>query len=183
MVMLTLGTGVGGGLILDGKLYEGNGSAGAELGHFIIIKGGEQCTCGRRGCYEAYASATALIRDTKRAIEKHPDSLMGEAERVDGRTAFLYRYRDKYAAAVVDDYIDYLAAGITDIANVFRPEKVVIGGGISGEGEKLMAEIQQRVDKEIYAGKMGPAVIIETASLGNRAGTLGAAALVFENEV
>jgi glucokinase-like ROK family protein len=179
VVMLTLGTGVGGGLILDGKLYEGNGSAGAELGHFVMIKDGEQCTCGRRGCYEAYASATALIRDTKRAIKNHPESLMSEAEQVDGRTAFIYRYKDKYAAKVVDDYIGYLATGITNIANVFRPEKVIIGGGISGEGEKLMAEIQQRVDAEIYAGTMGPAVKIETAALGNRAGTLGAAALVF----
>ncbi len=183
VVMLTLGTGVGGGLILNGKLYEGNGSAGAELGHFVMIKDGEQCTCGRRGCYEAYASATALIRDTKRAIEKHPDSLMREEEKVDGRTAFLYRDKDKYAAEVVLNYIGYLSTGITNIANVFRPEKVIIGGGISGEGDKLMAEIQKRVDAEIYAGTMGPAVRIETAALGNRAGTLGAAALVFGNEV
>ena len=179
VVMLTLGTGVGGGLILDRKLYEGNGSAGAELGHFIIRKGGEPCTCGRRGCFEAYASATALVRNTKRAIEAHPDSKMAEATEVDGRTAFIYREVDKYAAQVIDEYFDDLAAGITDIANVFRPEKILIGGGISGEGEKLEHELQARLDKEIYAGDMGPKVKIQVAALGNRAGLLGAAALAF----
>ncbi len=182
-VMLTLGTGVGGGLVLDGKLYEGNASAGAELGHMAIIKGGVTCTCGRRGCLEAYASATALIRDTKRALQQHPDSKMSEAGEINGATAFRYKDVDGYAKAVVDAYIGYLAAGIVDIANVFRPEKVILGGGISAEKEGLTAPLQKLVDEDIFGGDMGPAVKITTAKLGNRAGILGAAALVFERSL
>lgn len=181
-VMLTLGTGVGGGLVLDGKLYEGNASAGAELGHTLIVKDGLSCTCGRRGCLEAYASATALIRDTKRALQKHPDSKMSEAGEIDGTTAFRYKDTDPYAKEVVDAYIGYLASGITDIANLLRPEKVIIGGGISGEGEGLTAPLQEMVDKEIYGGATGPKVEIKTAKLGNKAGILGAAALAFASK-
>ena len=179
-VMLTLGTGVGGGLVLDGKLYEGNASAGAELGHMAIVKGGVTCTCGRRGCLEAYASATALIRDTKRMIQQHPESKMSEAKEINGTTAFRYRDTDEYAKAVVDAYIGYLACGIVDIANVFRPEKVILGGGISAEKEGLTAPLQKIVNEEMFGGDMGPAVLIKTAKLGNKAGILGAAGLVFD---
>ena len=182
-VMLTLGTGVGGGLVLDGRIYAGNASAGAELGHMSIIKDGELCTCGRRGCLEAYASATALIRDTKRMIKDHPDSKMSAETEINGRTAFAYRYTDGYAAKLIDDYIGYLAAGITDIANVFRPEKVIIGGGMSAEGQSLIEPLQKLLDRDIFAGDEGPYVKIEQAALGNRAGILGAAALVLKEEV
>lgn len=182
-VMLTLGTGVGGGLVLDGKLYEGNASAGAELGHTVIVKDGISCSCGRRGCFEAYASATALIRDTKRILQKHPESKMSEAKEIDGTTAFRYKDVDAYAKSVVDSYIGYLACGITDIANLFRPEKVILGGGICGEKEGLTGPLQELVDKEIYGGSMGPAVQIKTAKLGNKAGLLGAAALAFERKL
>ena len=108
MVMITLGTGVGSGIVIDGKLFEGNKGAGAELGHMVIREGGEQCSCGRRGCFEAYASATALIRDTRRAMEAHKDSKMwevGSLDAVDGKTAFTYLDTDPYAKEVVDGYI------------------------------------------------------------------------------
>ena len=180
-VMLTLGTGVGGGIVLDGKLYEGNASAGAELGHVVIVKDGLSCSCGRRGCLEAYASASALVRDTKRAVAQHPDSKMSEVKEIDGTTAFRYRDTDPYAKDVLDKYFSYLACGIIDFANVFRPEKVILGGGICAEGEGLTAPLQAIVDSEIYGGNMGPAVKITTAKLGNKAGILGAAALVFGN--
>ena len=179
-VLLTLGTGVGGGIVIDGKLYEGNRSAGAELGHSVIAMGGELCTCGRRGCLEAYASATALIRDTKRAMEADKDSKMwqvGGLDKVDGSTAFRYLDTDDSAKKVVDDYLNALACGITNIANELRPEAVILGGGICAEGERLTKPLQKLLDSEVFGGNDGPAVKILTATLGNRAGILGAAAL------
>ncbi len=182
-VMLTLGTGVGGGIVLGGKLYEGNRSAGAELGHSVICHGGEQCTCGRRGCLEAYASATAIIRDTVRAMEAHPDSKMwevGALYKVDGKTAFDYYGSDEYARAVVDRYIENLGVGITNIANVFRPEAVILGGGVCAQGEALTVPLKKFVNREIYAGNRGPEVEIVIAKLENSAGILGAAALLMD---
>ena len=180
-IMVTLGTGVGSGLVLDGRLYEGNQGAGAELGHSIIIKDGELCTCGRRGCLEAYASATALIRDTKRAMEKHPDSLMWKTaktlDEVDGATAFKNKENDPAAREVVDNYIGYLAAGLTNFANIFRPEAILLGGGVSAEGDGLIIPLAEAVSREIFAGDRGPQVAIKIAELGNKAGLLGAAAL------
>lgn len=179
-VMLTLGTGVGGGIVIDGKLYEGNRSAGAELGHAVIIAGGEQCTCGRRGCLEAYASATALIRDTKRAMEAHPESKMweiGSLDAVNGKTPFDYRDTDAVAREVVDTYIERLGAGIANLANELRPEIMILGGGVCSEGAALTDPLQAILDREIFAGTRGPAVKIVTATLENDAGLLGAAAL------
>jgi glucokinase-like ROK family protein len=179
-VMITLGTGVGGGIIIDGKLFEGNRSAGAELGHSVIVVGGEQCTCGRKGCLEAYASATALIRDTKRAMLANKNSKMweiGDIEKVTGKTAFDYKDCDQAAKTVVDSYIEKLGVGITNIANEFRPEAVILGGGVCAEGEKLIKPLQEFVNKEIFAGNKGPQVKILTATLGNSAGLLGAIAL------
>lgn len=179
-VMLTLGTGVGGGIVIDGKLIEGNRSAGAELGHAVICMGGELCTCGRRGCLEAYASATALIRDTKRAMQANPTSKMweiGSLDAVDGATAFRYSDCDPIAASVVDAYVRALACGITNYANELRPEAVILGGGVCAEGERLTKPLQALVDEEIFAGEDGPRVPVLTAELGNRAGILGAAAL------
>ena len=181
-VMITLGTGVGGGIIIDGKLFEGNRSAGAELGHSVIVAGGEQCTCGRKGCLEAYASATALIRDTKRAMIADKNSKMweiGDFENVTGKTAFDYKDCDKSAKNVVDKYIEKLGVGITNIANEFRPEAVILGGGVCAQGDNLIEPLQAFLDKEIFAGKKGPQVKILTATLGNSAGLLGAAALWF----
>ncbi|MBQ8407004.1 MAG: ROK family protein [Clostridia bacterium] len=185
VILLTLGTGVGGGIVADGKLIEGNKGAGAELGHAVIIAGGEQCTCGRKGCLEAYASATALIRDTKREMLQNPQSKMwevGSLDKVDGETAFKYQAEDKSAKKVVDTYIERLAFGVTNFANIFRPEVVLLGGGVSAEGDNLVKPVQAIVDREIFAGDKGPGVKVDTAKLKNSAGILGAAALILSSE-
>ncbi|MBQ9714151.1 MAG: ROK family protein [Clostridia bacterium] len=182
-ILLTLGTGVGGGIVVDGVLIEGNKSAGAELGHSVIVADGEQCTCGRKGCLEAYASATALIRETKRAMEAHKDSKMweiGSTEKVTGKTAFDYKDEDVYAKEVVDGYIKNLACGITNFANIFRPEAIILGGGVCAEGERLVKPLQALLDEELFAGKLGPQVPIVIAALGNSAGLLGGAALLMK---
>lgn len=182
-VMLTLGTGVGGGVVAEGMLIEGNKSAGAELGHSAIVAGGKQCTCGRKGCLEAYASATALIRDTKEAMTTHKDSKMweiGSIDKVTGKTAFDYKDTDPYAKKVVEDYIYHLACGITNFANIFRPETVLLGGGVCAQGDELVKPLQALLDQDIFAGELGPQVAIRIAELGNSAGLLGAAALLMK---
>jgi len=179
VIFVTLGTGVGGGIVIDGKLFEGNKSAGAEIGHAVIRMGGEKCTCGRKGCFEAYASATALIRQTKRAMEKHPESALWgicDFDKVDGKTAFDgMRADDKTAAQVVKAYIGYLAEGIANLCNEFRPEAILLGGGVCAEGDTLLEPLKKLVGKMIY-GKEGYAPVeLLTASLGNDAGMFGAA--------
>jgi len=151
------------------------------MGHSVIVAGGEQCTCGRKGCLEAYASATALIRDTKRAMQNNPNSLMweiGSLDKVDGKTAFDYADKDADAKAVVDNYIEKLGVGLTNIANEFRPEVIMLGGGVCAQGDNLIVPLQAFVDKEIYAGSKGPQVKLLIATLGNDAGLLGACALL-----
>ena len=180
-IMITLGTGVGGGIVIDGKLVEGNMGAGAELGHIVIVKGGEQCSCGRKGCFEAYSSATALIRDTKRAMEMHPDSKMWECGSLDmvcGKTVFDFAPIDPYAKEVVDSYIEHLACGLINYANIFRSEVILLGGGVCAQGDNLIKPLQAIMDREIYAGDKGPRVPILIAELENSAGLLGAAALL-----
>jgi len=182
-VLITLGTGVGGGIVIGGKLFEGNHGAGAELGHSVICAFGEPCTCGRAGCLEAYASATALIRDTKRAMESNKASKMweiGSLDFVTGKTAFDYKDTDESAKTVVENYIKMLGVGLTNIANEFRPEAIMLGGGVCAQGDNLVKPLQAFLDKEIYAGDKGPRVKILTATLGNNAGILGAAALLMK---
>ena len=181
VIMLTLGTGVGGGIVANGQLIEGNLSVGAELGHAVIARDGEQCSCGRRGCLEAYASATALIRDTKRAMQAHPDSKMweiGSLDAVCGKTAFDYKDTDAYAKEVVDNYIGALATGIANFGNIFRPEVVLLGGGVCAQGDVLIKPLQELVNKEVFAQDLGPEVKVLIATLENTAGTLGAASLL-----
>ena len=180
MVMFTLGTGVGGGIIIDGHLLRGAYGTGAEIGHMIIRQNGEKCTCGRRGCLEAYASATALIRQTKKAMKENPDSDLwrvagGKISNVNGRTAFLAK--DKVAKDVVKTYLLYLADGILDIANSLQPEVISIGGGISNQGDKLIKPLKKHLEKYAFArfGKKLPEIKI--ASLNNDAGIIGAALL------
>lgn len=180
IVFITLGTGVGGGVIIDGKLFQGYRSAGAELGHAVIKMGGEPCTCGRRGCFEAYASATALIRQTKAAMKKHPESKLwelteGDIERVEGKTAFDgFALGDPTAKRVVSRYIKYLAEGLTNICNEFRPEAIVLGGGVCGAGDVLLKPLKRKVNRLIYGGTKYAPVKIVVASLGNDAGLVGA---------
>ncbi len=180
-IMLTLGTGVGGGIVVGGKLVEGNQGAGAELGHTVLKAGGEPCSCGRRGCLETYASATALIRETKRAMLAHKDSKLweiGSLDKVTGKTAFDYAETDEYAKKVVDEYVEMLACGITNFANIFRPQAIILGGGVCAQGDSLIKPLQALVDRDIFAGNRGPQVPVLVASLGNSAGLLGAAALL-----
>ena len=178
-VAVTLGTGVGGGIIMNGKIFSAFNGAGAELGHTVIVCDGEQCTCGRKGCFEAYASATALIRQTKAEMEKSPDSIMHELgrERVSGRTAFdAAKKGDAAGQRVVDNYIRYVAEGITNIVNIFQPEELVIGGGICNEGDYLLLPIIDYVMKNQYVKKL-KTTKISIAELGNDAGIIGAAML------
>ncbi len=180
-VAITLGTGVGGGIIIDRKIFSGSNYAGGELGHTVIEMDGEPCTCGRRGCFEAYASATALIRQTKKAMKEDLNSLMwkicgGNIDNANGLTAFdAWRRGDASATKVVNTYFKYISVGITNIINIFQPELVCVGGGISGEKENLTRPVNQLVKKEVYGGTDKDFVV--TAELGNDAGIIGAAYL------
>lgn len=184
-VAVTLGTGVGSGIIIDGKIFSGFNDAGAELGHTVIQYEGELCTCGMKGCWEAYASATALIRQSRQAMKQDPESKMwqlcaGDLERVNGRTAFdAMRAGDETGRQVVDQYISYLACGIINIINIFQPEFVCIGGGICNEGETLLKPLREKVYANIYNRNMPEDQLtkIIRAQLGNDAGIIGAAML------
>lgn len=181
-IMITLGTGVGGGIVIDGKLFEGNKGAGTEVGHMVIEKGGLKCTCGRRGCFEVYCSARALTAKTKFEMEEDTGSDMWKTytnDTADGKTAFEYMDSDKTAKRIADWYINHLACGITNLANIFRPNIVMLGGGVAAQGSRLTAPLQKLVDKELFGGTDFAPVKIECASLGNRAGAYGAAALLF----
>lgn len=178
-VAITLGTGVGGGVIINKNIYRGFNGAGGELGHITIVHNGEHCTCGNDGCWEAYASVTALIRQTKKAIEENPDSLLArEAEKegkVSGRTSFnAAKEGDAVAKKVVEQYIEYVADGITSIINIFQPNILVIGGGISKEGDRLLVPIKEYVKKHSYC-KAVAQTEIKIATLMNDAGIIGAA--------
>lgn len=181
-VCITLGTGVGGGVILDGKVFSGFNFSGAELGHTVIVANGEPCTCGRNGCWEAYASATALINQTRRAMEAHPESKMWQIadtlDKVNGLTAFdAMRAGDAVAKDVVDTYIYYVGCGLTNMINIFQPEVLCIGGGICKEGETLLAPLRGIIEKERYSKYCEKQTRLCVAELGNDAGVVGAAAL------
>lgn len=188
-VMVTLGTGVGGGVIINGKLFTGSNGAGAELGHMVIVKDGVPCSCGRKGCWEAYSSATALIRMTNEKIAQYQaegkETVMTELAkakgRVTGRTPFDgKRAGDAAACEVLDQYIAYLACGIINLINIFQPEILSIGGGISGEGQGLIDALMPYIKSEAYgadAADSSKATKICIAKLGNDAGIIGAAVL------
>lgn len=169
VVMLTLGTGVGGGIILDGNIYQGKGIGGSELGHMVIVENGETCTCGRRGCLEAYASATALVRAAKRATGKEmtPEAIFTGAENGDAAL------KD-----VVDTYIRRLGIGIVNIVNIFRPQLVLLGGGLSAQGKTLIDPLRRIMREGCFGGDKGELPEIGIAALGNEAGMIGAASLL-----
>ena len=181
-IVITLGTGVGGGIIIDGKIYSGFNHFGGELGHAVIVKGGRQCTCGRKGCLEAYSSATALIKMTQEAMEANKDSKLWEVaktlEEVNGKTAFdAMRLGDPVGAEVVNQYIQYLGCGLANFVNIFQPEILLIGGGISKEGETLLAPLREILKEETYGISGVKSTTLKTCALGNDAGTIGAAFL------
>ena len=184
-VMITLGTGLGGGIIIDKKVYAGFNFAGAELGHMVIEYNGRQCTCGRKGCWEAYSSATGLINMTKDKLRetKEKDTIMHELVKenngeVSGRTAFnAAKQGDKAGLEIVDEYINYLVCGISNIINIFQPEVLCIGGGVCNEGEYLTKPLIEKVNKEQYTRDNAKKTQIKIAALGNDAGIIGAAVL------
>ena len=181
-VCITLGTGVGGGIIINGKIYAGSNFGGAEIGHTVINMDGPQCTCGRRGCFEVYSSATGLIRMTKEKMEQVPDSKMhaitAERGKVSARTAFdAMRQGDAAAKEVVDFYIRALAAGITNTINIFQPDVLCIGGGVCNEGDPLLLPMKELVAKENFTRNSAKNAKIVIAELGNDAGLIGAAFL------
>ena len=183
-VTITLGTGVGAGIVHNGKIYHGaNGMAG-EVGHMVIQRGGLPCPCGRHGCWEQYASATALKRMTAAALAAHPHSILAQvvAEnegRVSGQSAFIAARRgDPVGQQVCDEYVDYLACGVVNVVNIFQPDTMAIGGGVSNEAEEqLLLPVQQRVARESIPCGRDRRTRIVKAELGNRAGIIGAALL------
>lgn len=182
-VAITLGTGIGSGIIIDGNIYTGNNYAAGEMGHMVIVYDGRQCNCGRKGCWERYASATGLIITTKEYMEKDKDSVMwelcdGDINKASGRTAFdAMRKGDASGKAVVDEFINYLGCGLVNVINTFQPDILCIGGGICNEGETLLAPVRAYIDKEQYAMNAKLKTKVCRAELGNDAGIIGAALL------
>lgn len=183
-VLITLGTGVGGGVIIDGRVFEGAHAGGAELGHTSLIFGGEACTCGRKGCVEAYVSATALIRDAKRAAEKHPGSKMkalcGEnLSNMNGKIPFDAAWEgDAAAKEVVENYITYLGEAIVNFVNIFRPDVILLSGGVCNQGEKLTKPLSLYIKDKCFAKESAFIPEVKCAILGNSAGIIGAANLI-----
>lgn len=181
MIMETLGTGIGGALIVDGKMIDGFQYGAGEIGHMVIQRNGRKCTCGRRGCFEAYASASALSEDGKKAAEEKPDSLLaakcgGKPEMVDGKMIFEAAGEgDETAERVLADFIGYLAEGTANLINIFQPEIFCIGGGLSGAGETLLIPLREAVEPLIYSRESEKSTRIVCACLGNDAGIIGAA--------
>lgn len=184
-ILITLGTGIGGGIIIGGKLFEGYRSAGTEVGHMVIRQDGELCTCGRKGCFERYASAGALIRLTQAEMANDRSSAMWKyapaVEKADGRTVFLaLKEGDAAAKKVLDTYIAALGEGVANLVNVFRPQAVIFGGGISAEGETLLAPLRAYVYPRLYVSEKIVPLELRCAQLGNDAGLYGAAAFAFD---
>ena len=185
-VMITLGTGLGGGIVLDGKVYSGFNFAGAELGHIVIEKDGKQCSCGRRGCWETYSSATGLTNMTKEAVLEArkagrktiiEDLINGNVDNCNARVAFTaMKQGDEVGKEIVDKYISYLACGISNVINIFQPNVLSIGGGVCGEKDNLLIPLKAAVFKETYT-RGDKQTEIKIAELGNDAGILGAAVL------
>ena len=182
-VAVTLGTGVGSGIIIDGKIYRGSNFCGGEMGHMVINVDGIPCNCGRKGCWEKYASATALVSQAVEAMQGDKASLLwqtcdGDLNKVDGKSIFdALDLGDATAKAVVDRYLYYVAIGIANVVNALQPETVCVGGGISGQGEKILQPIRDIVKAERYSVYADKQANIVPALLGNDAGIIGAALL------
>ena len=181
--MLTLGTGVGGGIVINKKIYCGFDNMGGELGHTKLVFDGVSCTCGQKGCLESYCSSTALIRLAKEAVNDVPDSLImtkcgNDKNKIDGEVIFQSaKEGDALANTLVDQYVRYLAAGISTFITIFRPETIILGGGIANAGEQLLKPLNEHIYTSTFAAEeIGvPKVIL--AKLGNDAGIIGAALL------
>lgn len=184
IIMLTLGTGVGGGIIINNELYDGYKGTGAQLGHALLELNGRECGCGRRGCLEAYASATALKKDTQKLIDENPDSILAKIAtkmgKVNAKVAFdADRANCPLGHKLVTDYVMYLSEGILDYANIFRPDVFVLSGGVANEGEYLLSRIRKYLKDHDYGYKDAPIIKVEQARLGYDSGKVGAASLFF----
>jgi len=180
-VTITLGTGIGGGIIIDGSIYSGSFFGAGEVGHHIIQVNGELCGCDQKGCWEAYASASALIRDTIEGAKNNSNSIINKlvADNLDAitaKTAFdAALMKDETAIGIIENYLDYLCVGLSNIVNIIQPEIIVLGGGISGQGDGLIAAIEDRVKTQVLGGSMKTRFAV--AQLGNDAGIIGASML------
>ena len=179
-VTITLGTGVGAGVIANGRIYSGFNQAGSEFGHTVLVSGGIQCGCGRKGCFEQYASASALARMTLEAAEANPDSILKDVIAEQGgsnaEVAFIAMRRgDKVAAEVIETYTDYLSDGLANAINSFMPEVLVVGGGVCNEGDPLLIPMREKTMSKPYFGPGVKQTEIKLAQMGNDAGIVGAA--------
>ena len=181
VVLVTLGTGVGTGIVVNGKMITGKGGAGAEGGHMVIRMNGEPCSCGNRGCFEAYASASALLKQTDRMVARHPDSLLARLWAEKGRVGFVpfdaAKAGDRAGITVIRNYVNYVALGLAGLVNIFRPDVVLIGGGISNQGDYFIKRVSRRLNRIVYGAGINPRVKVKAAELKNDAGLLGAVAL------
>lgn len=179
VLMVTLGTGVGGGIIIGGKIYSGWQSLGGEIGHMCIQMDGESCSCGQKGCWEAYAASSALVRQAEKAAALHPESALAKAGELDGRKIFAaVDVGDGTARAVVERYCGYVGVGLVNLVNALYPETIIIGGGISAVGETILGPIREYIAGHFFASRRELMPTLRVAELGNDAGIIGAAALI-----
>jgi glucokinase len=179
VIYVTLGTGVGAGIIINGKVFDGAFGGGGEAGHMVIIAEGELCTCGRKGCWEAYASAYALRREGRIAAAKYPNGKIyelvdGNIKLIDAKTVFdAAELGDEKALEIIDWYIKYVAIGLVNLVNIFQPEAIVIGGGICAQGDRVIKPVTRILHDRVYGGQLKTKIAV--ATLGNDAGIVGAA--------
>ena len=181
-VFVTLGTGVGGGIIIDGKAYMGPHGIASEIGHMVTVAGGEMCTCGNRGCWERYASATAIIREARNYCKLHPDcsvarAVGGDPEKIEAKTVIdLAKAGDPVGAMLFDNYVENLCVGLVNLINLYDPQIIALGGGVSHAGQFLLDAVNAKLPAKIFFKTM-PYAKVELAKLGNDAGIIGAAML------
>lgn len=183
VVLITIGTGIGCGIILNGKLYENGCSATGEFGHTVIKLNGRKCSCGRRGCFEVYASTNAFIKDCQAVMRKNRDCILWEKylpSQIDGKIIFDNIDKDVYLKAAYNKYLQILGEGITNIANLIRPQVVLIGGGVSAQGDRLIKPLNEYLNDKLFAKEFTAPINVIAAKNGNDAGILGAAALTIE---
>ncbi|MBR3750248.1 MAG: ROK family protein [Clostridia bacterium] len=176
-ITITLGTGIGGGMVINGKLFSGGMSGGGELGHVTLVADGRECGCGKKGCAEAYASATAMVKMASEQLAQHPESILNKVEQLNAKAVVdASRQGDELASKVFADYVNYLAHLIASIINLIAPQVIALGGGVAGAGEYLLEPLNKRVDRLILNKKL-PRARIVCATMGSDAGILGAALL------
>lgn len=179
IVLVTLGTGIGSGIVLGGKIYSGLKGNGAEMGHMMLhLEGTEVCFCGRKGCWDSFASATALVHQAEAAAAAHPESALNRVEKIDGKSVFDAADKgDGVAQAVIEQYCQYLAIGVSNIVNALAPEMILIGGGISRQGDRILEPVRRYVAENCFDKRPEALPEIMPAQMGNEAGIVGAAAL------